>query len=98
MFFDWISSDREIDSHVISQRSFKCRSTVPRWIVPSIETLDAGLTRFHIQPFKQRRLALAAVTSGCLQQLASLPTTTPESAGLCVWRAIGNLIRVTDFQ
>ena len=33
-----------------------------------------------------------------LQRLAVLPTTTPESAGLCAPRAVGNLIRVTDPQ
>jgi hypothetical protein len=48
--------------------------------------------------FKRRCLTTPAVTSRCLQQLAPLPTTAPESAGLCAWRAIGNLIRVTDLQ
>ena len=33
-----------------------------------------------------------------LQHLAALPTTTPESAGLCALDTIGNLIRVTDSQ
>ncbi|MNL64314.1 hypothetical protein D3C87_1885150 [compost metagenome] len=33
-----------------------------------------------------------------LQRLAVLPTTNPESAGLCTLGAAGNLIRVTDSQ
>jgi hypothetical protein len=32
------------------------------------------------------------------QRLAALPTTTPESAGLCALGAIGNFVRITDFQ
>ena len=37
-------------------------------------------------------------TSCKLQDLAPLPTGTPESAGLCALEAIGNLIRVTAHQ
>ncbi|MGF6286551.1 hypothetical protein [Pseudomonas silensiensis] len=37
-------------------------------------------------------------TLGRLQRLAALPTTNPESAGLCALGAVGNLIRVTDSQ
>jgi hypothetical protein len=36
--------------------------------------------------------------SGRLQRVAPLPTTTPESAGLCALGVVGNLIRVTDPQ
>ena len=38
------------------------------------------------------------VTSRKLHHLASLPTVTPESAGLCALGPLGNLIRVTDGQ
>jgi len=75
-------------------------------ILPFLHTAPCGegasfLATGYLSPtrfFKRRRLKAPTVTSGCLQQLAPLPTTTPESAGLCAWRAIGNLIRVTDFQ
>ena len=38
------------------------------------------------------------VTSRKPQRLASSPTITPESAGLCALGLLGNLIRVTDGQ
>ncbi|MBV7550696.1 hypothetical protein KW849_31005, partial [Pseudomonas sp. PDM26] len=38
------------------------------------------------------------VISRKLHRLASLPTVTPESAGLCALGPLGNLIRVTDGQ
>ncbi|MCE6980733.1 hypothetical protein EI534_25825 [Pseudomonas frederiksbergensis] len=38
------------------------------------------------------------VTSCKLQDLAPLPTLTPESAGLCALGPLGNLIRVTAHQ
>ena len=46
----------------------------------------------------QRCLKVFKDTSGKLQRLAPLPTTTPESAGLCALDALGNLIPVTDSQ
>ncbi len=44
------------------------------------------------------RLRPIGFTPRCLQILASLPTATPESAGLCAQGLLRNLDRVTDFQ
>ena len=52
----------------------------------------------RVNVFRVKCLKACNVTSRSLQNLAPLPTAKPESAGLCAWEAVGNLVRVTDFQ
>jgi hypothetical protein len=52
----------------------------------------------HSTSIKGACLSAIKVTSCKLQDLAPLPTLTPESAGLCALGSLGNLIPVTAHQ
>jgi len=47
---DRLSLEREASSPVNLLRSFKRGGTALRWVIRSIEALDARLSRFYIQP------------------------------------------------
>jgi hypothetical protein len=79
-----------------------CSTTYPLWEEPARESV-LNLTKNGAVAYAKADASLKGVghfrtALNRLQRLAALPTTTPESAGLCALGAIGNFVRITDFQ
>jgi hypothetical protein len=61
-------------------------------------TGDRGVAEYRLDTNRDRLFKRPTDHFLKLQNLASLPTSTPESAGLCALGLLGNLIPVTAHQ